>query len=267
MLRRASKWLRGLGRDLHEHDAVRAASAMAFHAFFSLIPLVALTGWTAHQLTNAGDILGPVIQLAPASVSSLADSEFMRLSESGSAVLPPLSAIGFLWLSTDGVTTAMRVFERMFDAPQRGWWLRRLVALGFVLAAIIVLTLSGAVALLAAYGGGTVANVAGVVAPVLALWFLVAAFFRVATIRGAGKPRHGFRGALVTLLLWLCVSLLFSLYVTEIGTYSRFYGSLATVVVALLWLWLIAFSVLVGGEVNARIEGVRRAMPASGPPR
>src|SRR5438309_656051 len=78
-------------------------------------------------------------------------------------------------------------------------------------------------------------------------------FFRFATSRRDGVQRRGFLGAIVTIVAWVVVSLLFSFYVREIGSYSRFYGSLAAVAVLLVWLWLMAVSLLVGGEVNARI--------------
>jgi membrane protein len=260
-LLRSLALVRALGRALHEHDAIRSASAIAFHFFFSLVPLVALTGWAAHRLLHdaSDQVLGPLMALAPRSVAGLADSEFMRLGAGGDAVLPPLSAIGFVWLSTDGVATAMVIFERMFRAPPRSWLIRRLVALGYVLLAVTLLSLASGAALLVAWGGSIATWIVALLAPAAALWLLLAVFFRAATIREQGRSRRGFRGALVTLLLWAAVSALFSLYVAEIASYSRFYGSLATVVVLLLWLWLMAMSLLIGGEVNARFEAIDAA--------
>ena len=94
-------------------------------------------------------------------------------------------------------------------------------------------------------------------APIGALWVLVGTFSRYATRRPDGKRPRGFKGAAVTLFLWIAESSLFSFYVAEIASYTEFYGGLATVVVLLAWLWLMAFSLLVGAEINARLEGVR----------
>ncbi len=231
---------------------------MAFHAFFSLVPLVAITGWAAHQLTQRRDsFLNPVIELAPGSVSRLADSEFLRLSGTGGALLPPLSILGFLWLSTGGVAAGMRVFERIFEAPRRKWWRRRTLAFGFVLLSILLVLLGAWGSLLAARGGGIIADVGRFAIPIVALWVLVGTFFRYATRRIPGSRRHGFKGAIVTLFLWIIESVLFSLFVAKIARYTEFYGGLATIVVVLVWLWLMSFSLLLGAEVNARIEGVR----------
>ena len=51
--------------DLRRHDVLRAASAMAFHSFFSLVPLVAITGWVVHKLTHgSGELADPFMTLS-----------------------------------------------------------------------------------------------------------------------------------------------------------------------------------------------------------
>lgn len=258
VVRSCVKVARAYTRDLDRHDALRAASAMAFHAFFSLVPLAAITGWAAHRLTRTdGLFLHPVTSLAPTPVTTLADEEFMRLSSTSDLLLAPLSVIGFLWLSTGGVAATMRVFERIFEAPRRSWWRRRAIAFAFVLLSIVVLAFSGLLVVFAAWGGSVVAAAGGLGVPIVGLWVLIGCFFRFATKRSNGASPHGFRGAAVTITMWVVVSVLFSLYVREIASYSKFYGGLATMVVVLLWLWLMSFSLLVGGEVNARLEGSR----------
>ncbi len=247
-----------LAREVADHDAPGAASAMAFHAFFSLMPLVALIGWASGKLVEARPPgLDAVLRFTPRYVANIADSELTRLSATGDAVLAPLSAIGFLWLSSGGVDEAMKWFERLFGAPPRRWYLRRAVALGFVIAAIVTVAASAAVALMATAAGDVATRAAALLVPLMSLWVLVGGFFRVATARREGVQRRGFRGAAVTVAAWIVVSLMFSLYVREIANYSQFYGGLAAVAVLLVWLWLMALSLLLGGEVNARLEGAR----------
>ena len=99
--------------------------------------------------------------------------------------------------------------------------------------------------------------IAGIGIPLIGLWLMVGIFFRYATRRHEGLLRRGFRGAMVTMVLWAVESILFSYFVAEVARYTEFYGGLATVAVLLAWLWLMSFSLIIGGEVNARIEGVR----------
>jgi len=248
-------WLREHGELLARHDVARAASAIAFHAFFSLVPLIAITGWVAHELAlSEAELMGPLLEVAPRAVRRLADREFMRLGDDADFVLPPLSVITFLWLSSGGVATAMRVFEHLFGTRRRNWLKRRVLALAFVVAAVIVLAFSTLVALYTVWLSGGAGRLIGLLAPLLALWLLVAAFFRYATKRQDRLRRRGFRGALVTVVLWVVVSFGFSVYVGTLASYSHFYGGLATVVVLLVWLWLMAFALLVGGGVNAYLE-------------
>ena len=65
-------------------------------------------------------------------------------------------------------------------------------------------------------------------------------------------------GSLVATALWIGSSLLFRLYVTHMGTYSVTYGAIGGVIVALLWLYMSSFSILVGAEVNSVIADLAR---------
>jgi YihY family inner membrane protein len=92
--------------------------------------------------------------------------------------------------------------------------------------------------------------------PLLAGEFLVALalLYRYGPDRAKPKWRWLSWGAALAGVFWLAGSALFSLYVSTFGKYDKTYGSLAAVIVFLLWLFLSAFAVLAGAELNARIE-------------
>jgi membrane protein len=243
---------------LDEHDATGAASAMAFHAFFSLVPLFALAGWAMHRLLQTdATAFEPLFRFTPTAVAKLADSQIMRLSEETESVLPPLSVIGFLWLCSGGLSQTMHQFEKVFGCPPRSWLRRRGLALLFVVVALIVVALAVALGI-ELYRLGPLGGLAARWAlPFLGLWLLVGMFFRYATRRHEGTSPRGFVGALVTLTCWGVLSAGFSAYVRQIANYSQFFGGVATIAVLLFWLWLMSLALLIGGEVNARIEGQR----------
>ena len=58
-------------------------------------------------------------------------------------------------------------------------------------------------------------------------------------------------GSLIATAGWLVLSILFAFYTANFASYAKTYGSLATIVVLLLWLWLSALVVLVGAEFDA----------------
>jgi membrane protein len=76
-----------------------------------------------------------------------------------------------------------------------------------------------------------------------------------ASSRAVGKMAPG--GALAVVLL-LAVSLGFAAYTSHVGTYHRLYGSLAGVVVFLVWLWLSNLALLVGAQFNAELAKPER---------
>jgi len=86
----------------------------------------------------------------------------------------------------------------------------------------------------------------------------LAAFYRYAVEHPPGIRRRAWPGACVAVAAWLGCSWSFGNYVISLGKYAVYYGSLAAVAVLLVWLWLTSLSLLLGAELNAQLEGVRR---------
>jgi membrane protein len=105
----------------------------------------------------------------------------------------------------------------------------------------------------------------GVVGTVLAeilRWVLLLAVFagslavlyRVAPDRDAPRFRWVSLGAVVVTILWALISVGFSLYVDNFGSYDKTYGAIAGVIVLMLWLYLTCYLVLLGAEINSEAE-------------
>ncbi len=82
----------------------------------------------------------------------------------------------------------------------------------------------------------------------------LAILYRVAPNRDDPKFRWTSVGAAVAVVIWILASIGFSLYANYFSSYDKTYGSLAGVVVLLLWLWLSIIAVLLGAEINAEAE-------------
>jgi uncharacterized BrkB/YihY/UPF0761 family membrane protein len=85
----------------------------------------------------------------------------------------------------------------------------------------------------------------------------LAGFYRFAVEHPPGVDRRAWPGAIVALLAWLAVSWGFGVYASTLGRYALFYGSVATVAVLLVWFYLTSWSLLIGAELNAQLEGLR----------
>jgi membrane protein len=72
-------------------------------------------------------------------------------------------------------------------------------------------------------------------------------------------------GGVLAVIVWLITSGLFGLYVSFSGSYNKTYGSLATVIIFLVWLWISNIAILLGMEFNAESErqrNIEAGMPA-----
>ncbi len=258
---RAGRALLLLIDNLGDHYAPIAASAIAFDAFLSLVPLAVLAGVVMHLLHENGELwLGPMLNAAPVPVRALVAGTVNQ-----TAVIAPVSIGAFIWTSSGGLSTAMSVFENMFHSPARPWWWRRGIAMICIVAAIAVIAAVTGITV----GVGMLSRSAGAVVAILVppamVIGMLSAFFRIAVRVGpVFTRRRVLPGVLVTLLLWTILSAAFSLYLfTALSRYATLYGGLAGVAIFLFWLWLLALALLVGGEVNAQLDGVRDDPPAT----
>lgn len=78
--------------------------------------------------------------------------------------------------------------------------------------------------------------------------------YRIAPNRRSPRFRWVSWGAILGTILWLAGSMLFSWYVSNFGSYDDLYGSFAAVAILMLWLFLTAFIVLMGAEINSEME-------------
>lgn len=253
---------------------------MAFYFFLGTIPLMVIVGLlvgSVVQREGAEELAAPLYRAMPRAASELLRHEIYEIADANAPTVAPLSVLGFVWLTTNGIHNLMDVFELLIGASPRSWLRQRLIAALWVFGALVVITAT-TWSLLAINGAAT--GLSGRHLPVLvrnASEFLakgwqrfgvlvvftgllavgLAIFYRTAVRHPPGVRRRVWTGTFVALLLWALVSWAFGTYVRTIAHYAVFYGSLATMAVILLWLYLTSFALLVGAEVNAVLEGMR----------
>jgi membrane protein len=282
-----------LAQGLHYHDGFRAAPAMAFHFFLSLLPLLVFIGYVVGLVARkhgAQAVLSPIVENLPATTEAILKKEIVRLA--GADTLGPLAAVGFLWIAAGGTHGLMDAVEQVVGAARRPWWKQRLLALVWV-----VLTLGAvgagsygvfewedvvqetertkevttsateaasegvvpdlqkrrAVKLLRGRGERAVALGSSLVFSIVGL----AAFYRFSVSHPRRVKRRVVPGAVLAVALWIAITWGFGLYARTLVDYAVFYGSLAAVAVLLLWLWLVSLAILLGAELNAQLEGLR----------
>jgi len=99
--------------------------------------------------------------------------------------------------------------------------------------------------------------------PILAAFsvFGLSVIYRYAPCRPRPKWRWITPGAAIACVLWVAGSVLFSLYVSNFASYNETFGSLGGVVILLMWLWLSAFVILLGAEIDSEMEAQAKTGP------
>lgn len=267
-------------RGLFVHHAFDHAATMAFYFFLGTIPLLVFVGLlvgSVVQREGAEELAAPLYRAMPKAASDLFRNELYKIADANSSSLAPVSLVGFLWLTSNGIHNLMDIFEILVGAQPRSWLRQRIIAVFWVigsLAAIagatwILLAVNGVATGLSAHrlpsllrGGSDFVAQGwqrfGVLLVFIAMTIVaLAIFYRTAVRHPPGVKRKVWTGTFVALSLWAIVSWGFGTYVRTIAHYAVFYGSLATVAVILLWLYLTSLALVVGAEVNAILEGMR----------
>ena len=266
-----SKWWNVIKRTFAElkNDHVPIVSAgVAFYGFLALFPGLIALFIVYGLLADSGIVQRQISELAGAVSPDVAAllNEPSRHNASGQGLTLRLvaSLLGLLWAASAGVNGLIDGINIAYDQPNRRPFVRkRGLALLLTLGGIVFVTLAiGLIAVLPivleTLGLGPIATIiANLIRwPLLALLALfgLGVLYKVAPERDDPHFRWVTPGAVAATASWLIGSSLFSFYVNNVARYGRTYGALGGVVVLMLWLWLSAFAVLFGAEMNALIE-------------
>ena len=269
----ASGWWQILKRAWAESKADQVpllAAGVAFFGFLALFPAMIAAVAAYGLVADPAQIRSQARDFAAAVPASARDL-LMQQMDSLTAAPRQSLGIGFavalataLWSASGGIGYLLSAVNLAYDEEEtRGFIRRKALALGMTLAAILFVLL--AVSLLALgpaiLGSSEVSTpvrillqVVRVVLGVVLISVALAVIYRLAPDRDAPRMRWVSIGAAVATVVWLIASIGFSLYVETFGNYAKTYGSLSAVAVLMLWLWLSAYAVLLGAEINAESE-------------
>lgn len=266
-------WVQVLKRSWSEagsdHIALLAAG-VAFFAFLGIFPaliaVVLLYGLVADPATVTRQVEEFGAGL-PGSARDLLEEQMRSLTTTNQQSLGiglAVALVAALWSASGAVSNLVMSVNIAYDTyGQRGFVKRRgmsvLMTLGAITFVLVAVSLVAVVPVVVDTLGLPVGTQVAVevlrwLGLVLAMMSALQVLYRVAPDRETQALRWTSVGAVTATVVWLAVSAGFSLYVDNFSSYDRTYGGLAGVVVLLLWLWLSAYLVLFGAEVNAEAE-------------
>lgn len=244
-------------------------AGVAFYAFLAFVPalaaVIALYAFVADP-AQAQEHVRMLSTVLPAQVIPLLEQQVGRMAsnEQGAGWGALIAVLFALWGSARGIKGLMKGLNVAYhEGEERNLFKLNLVALGLTFAAIITsILLFALVAILpgvlrflglGAVGEFLIQAARWLVLPILFM-ALLTAVYRYGPDRRDARLRWLSPGAVLSTFLWVVASIGFSLYVSNFGNYDATYGALGAVVVFMLWLFLSAFVILLGAEVNSELE-------------
>lgn len=261
--------------EFKDDELTDRAAALTYYGILSLFPallvLVSLLGIAGESATQ--EVLDNVQKLAPGSARDVITNAVEQLQAKAGlgSVLALVGLVGAVWSASGYVAAFIRAANAVYDVPEgRPVWkvLPLRVALTVVLlmlavvsALIVVFTGSLARQAGTALGVGdtalTVWSIAKWPVLVLLVTFMIAILYWAAPNARVKGFKWVSPGSLVALLIWLLASAGFAFYVANFGSYNKTYGTLAGVIIFLVWLWVTNLAILLGLEFDAELARQR----------
>jgi membrane protein len=266
-------WSDILWRVLSSISADRILSTSGGVAFFSLLAIfpgiaaiVSLYGLFADAST-IGKHLTLLSGILPAGVLALIADQIMFIARQGNDTLGTAFLIGIFVAFFSANAAMAALFDALnvvYDEKENRSVVRfYATTLLFTIAGIlfVIMAITGVVFLpLILKFFGLTATTEGLLAilrwPILFVTIVASLGFiyRYGPSRRDARWRWVTWGSIVAALLWIAASMLFSAYVATFDSYNKTYGSLGAAVGFMMWLWISAVIILLGGELNAETE-------------
>ena len=262
-------------REFKEDNVTDWAAALTYYgvlaifpAIIALVSVLGLIGPSATQplITNLG-------QLAPGSVHTILTQAITNLQHSRGAagVLFIVGIVGAIWSASGYIAAFMRASNAIYDIDEgRPIWMTLPVRVGITVIMLALLAISAIAVVMTGALATQIGKVLGVGSTAVTIWdiakwpvlLLVVSFMFSILYWAAPNVRHpGFRwlspGGIFAVAVWVIASGAFALYVANFSSYNKTYGTLAGVIIFLVWLWVSNIAVLLGAEWNAEIERAR----------
>ena len=275
----ARAWMNILYRvwkDSGKRNLSLVAAGVTYYLLLALFPALAALVSVYGLVANPADMTKSVQSLSgmlPPSTVKLIGDELQQLVSASHKSLGLGAIIGIviaLWSGVRGMTGMMIALDIAYTQPEGRGFIRFNVT---AIVLTVVVMVGGLIALALVAGLPALLNGAGARGPgrwvgmvvewpllIVFVMGMVALIYRYGPDRSVPKWKWASPGVIVATILWIVGSILFTVYVYHFGNYNKTYGSLSAPLILLIWMWLSAFAVLFGAEVNGEAERQARGV-------
>jgi membrane protein len=268
-------------KEVKQDQVPLLAAGVAFYLLLSLFPAI-IAGVSVYGLvadpTTVRDQIARLTETLSPETASLVGEQIRQVTSGAGGALGFATVFGILlalWSASSGMKALITGINMTYDETETRKFVKlRGLALGLTLGAMVLL----GVALALIVGFPAVPDtwptalhwVVAVLRFVLLAALLVvglAVLYRYAPDRDQPRWTWVSWGSGIATLLWVLASIGFSIYANAFGNYNKTYGALAGVIILMFWLFLSAFVVLLGAELNTEMELQTAKDTTSGPER
>ena len=253
-----------------ETDVFNRSAQVAFYFSFSLFPLlfflVSLFGLVLISTEGLkGELFSYIGQLLPRDAYNLVRTTLDEIAATSSPGKLTIGLIVTLWSSSAGVDSIRNALNAVYELRETRSWFKTkalAIAITFLLILFTAFVLGvvfygwGSIQLLLAAVGITVTSpwiliTIQWISIILVLLVACEILFNIVPNFKRFRWNWITAGSLVSIILFLILTSIFRVYLQYFNTYNRTYGSLGAVIILMLWLYLTALSVMIGGAINA----------------
>ncbi|HEX3040519.1 MAG TPA: YihY/virulence factor BrkB family protein [Solirubrobacterales bacterium] len=260
--------------EFQEDNLTDWAAALTYYGLLALFPaliaMVSLIGIFGDPQTTTAKLTEIITELGPESGAETFEGPIKSIVENQSAagLAFVLGLALALWSASGYVGAFTRASNIIYETPEgRPFWKLRPLQIAVTLAMIVMMALLAIGLVLTGPVVEAVAGPVGLSGTAVDVWnvakwpAMAAIFILMVDVLYFTTPNvkiRGFRwvtpGALVAIVVWAVASALFAFYVSNFGSYDKTYGTLAGLVVLLLWFWITNLAILFGHQLNAERE-------------
>jgi membrane protein len=274
--RKTGLWptLKRTALEFQEDNLTDWAATLTYYGLLALFPalivLVSIVGLVGDPESTTNTLTDIVTKVGPESAATTFAGPISQVTESRSTAGFALivSTLVALWSASGYLGAFIRASNVIYETREgRPFWKLRPLQLLLTLVVVLLLVVMALGVVLTGPIVSDVAEPIGVSDTAVSIWnyakwLLIALLFvlMIGLIYHASPNvrQRGFKwispGAVVALVVWLLASAGFGIYVSQFGSYNKVYGSLAGVVIILIWMWLTNLAILFGHELNAERE-------------
>jgi membrane protein len=271
--------------EFREDNLTDWAAALTYYAVMSLFPmvlvLVALLGIFGEYPRTSNSLLRIINDIGPSSAVDTFRKPIQGVvkSKGGASALLGIGLLVSLWSASGYVGAFMRANNAVYEVKEgRPFWKLRPLQVAITLFVLLLITLvaigiviTGPIA--RAVGDQidmgsqavTLFNILKWPVIVLALLTIVGILYYAApNVKQRGFPWIT-PGGVLAMAVWALASAGLGLYAAKFGSYQKTYGTLAGVILFLVWLWVSNIALLLGAELNSELERdreLRAGLPA-----